>query len=895
MCSDIVLPHQLTGLKHHLMSWQAVRDLQPSVQTFLFERFRARAESNASQNKVNVPECFVLASFYMNGYGTQPDLTKAQHLILHAAANGHLVSQAYIWRIFKATGTELPINERYLATLENRAFSGSRAALHDLAIIAPERLDRVKKILKMGHAGVGASFWANDLIHGFNFAQWMNSLRDPPVLIKNLEGLSDIAGYRVNKRGDRILHIAASCGHPQAVEALLDKFPALMVNQLNDAGETPLLSACRSGHREVVEVLMKRGADPTIVTSSHESPLHWLISFEEDEMEGFGQVLLSKGADVWSSTSTATKYSEFPSGIDLDSLPPGTPLTWAVQQDRPDIVRFLIRAAGTARICVGNSNSMLKEWANKPMEWAAHYHYRECLEVMITAMKEEKIGFTYMDFLRAATHSADRFSMVLRNGTSYVDRFTDTMNYLLEETHGAAFGTGIGGFGYNLLYYAISEAHDLVVEYLLSPETAELLQAGWERLKKAAKDESDIPIRQYGVYSLEHVSSPCGNEQRTPLLECVRWNRCGLFDLLISKGADIQARSRNPFDSTKTNWSALHTFAHASHDSDVSLAEKIIEAGVSADAQLGGSVDLETPLLVAVKNNAFKLAGVLLRHGASIDAKFVSSGLITLEYPTTILGQVIASAARGSVTRVRFILTQCSALVSGRVGKETETVLIVEPERCLTAFHRAAWAHRGVFDRIPDGQSSPEAIQRGQFDFAQNRDIMYELLQHFGASKDHVNARTNDKFLRRTALHLAVDAINQAAVELMLDQETVDFSIEDANGHTALELALENARHPGIQCDGPCGLCPLPGRRWRCTICPDHDLCDACYRTSSSRSTEHNFNEVSLSETCAKIAARGKWCAAVPPEMEDLVKIINLLQSCQVRQNTREAMENLHV
>jgi ankyrin repeat protein len=47
--------------------------------------------------------------------------------------------------------------------------------------------------------------------------------------------------------GDRILHIAASCGQTEAIEALLDSFPSLEVNQLNDHGETPLLCACRAG------------------------------------------------------------------------------------------------------------------------------------------------------------------------------------------------------------------------------------------------------------------------------------------------------------------------------------------------------------------------------------------------------------------------------------------------------------------------------------------------------------------------------------------------------------------------------------------------------------------------------------------------------------------------
>ena len=34
--------------------------------------------------------------------------------------------------------------------------------------------------------------------------------------------------------------------------------------------------------------------------------------------------------------------------------------------------------------------------------------------------------------------------------------------------------------------------------------------------------------------------------------------------------------------------------------------------------------------------------------------------------------------------------------------------------------------------------------------------------------------------------------------------------------------------HTGITCDG-CAVQPILGYRWRCRICKNHDLCDACY------------------------------------------------------------------
>ncbi|KAL5325057.1 hypothetical protein ACEPPN_006179 [Leptodophora sp. 'Broadleaf-Isolate-01'] len=858
---------------HHVMSWHAVRDLQPSVQTFLFERFRARADEFASRNQVNTPECVVLASFYMNALGTQPNLEEARRLILHAAANGHQVAQANAWRFDRVTGSELATSTSPQQILERQALNGSRGALQDLAIIAPERAVEAKRIIKTGLAGVGASFWGDDLLHGFTHGPWINTFRNTTVLVENMRNLREIADYKVNRRGDRILHMAASCGQVRAVEALLDNFPSLTVDQLNDVGETPLLSACRSGHRDVVESLLSRGADPAIATSLKESPLHWLISFDEDEVHAVGQALISAGADAKSLTTKQINYSAFPSDIDFDNLPQGTPLTWAVHHDRPDIIKFLLSQPESVSLCV------IKAPNNPtPLEWAAHYHHCHCLQAMIDAMKAQRFNFTYQEFLKSAVHGADMFSMIFRNGIKYLERMKDTLDYLLEETHGASFATGLGGFGYTLLYYAISEGYNPVAKYLLAPETEALLRAGREKLRAVIDDEDHMPIRRYGVFSEEHINSPCGIEQRTPLLECIRWNHHELFDLLISRGADIHARSRNPFDGSRTNWSALHAFAYAAHDSDLTLVRKVIEAGIEVDAQTNESTDLETPLLVALKNNAFNLAQELLREGANINAACISSGFITLEQPTTVLGHLLVSAARGSVARMQVLFNQ------PQEAQDRATMFVVEPQRQLTAFHLAARAHKGVFDRIPDGKSSPVAYQRNQYDFAQNRDILNELLQHFGSSDELINARTGEALFRRTSLHLAVDAINLSAVELLLDRDSIDISAQDINGQSALDVAYLAALHQNVQCDGSCQRSPLPSRRWHCTTCPDHDLCETCYRAlqdGQGSQDVHDFEEMTLKQT--NDTEKKDWRSHIPAEQMDLAHIIELLKSRLVR------------
>ena len=96
---------------------------------------------------------------------------------------------------------------------------------------------------------------------------------ETPLIVASLEGQGEIANYLL-QRGAKIdarnagglsaLHAAAYAGHRDIVALLLTK-GADVNDGANQYGVTPLHLAAEENHLAVVELLLKHGADPTAV------------------------------------------------------------------------------------------------------------------------------------------------------------------------------------------------------------------------------------------------------------------------------------------------------------------------------------------------------------------------------------------------------------------------------------------------------------------------------------------------------------------------------------------------------------------------------------------------------------------------------------------------------
>ena len=262
---------------------------------------------------------------YTNGYGIECDTVKAFEWMRRAMRAGLHTATAYSYRYLTGLGFKLDDDSAALTALEAMAVRGSRPALDDIRAISRSKFVEMRQMIRDKAAGVEADlFFQTWMLYNNALPSWVNTLRDIHITLPLLETHKDLAGMRINKRGDRVLHLAASCGQTSGIEVMIGHFAAMEVNQINDQGGTPLLYACRSAQLSTALWLLDHGGDAKIAAKNGESTLHWLISFDEEEVNELLPKLMEGGVDVKAKSDVTIKHcTELQSGFVLDRFAPG--------------------------------------------------------------------------------------------------------------------------------------------------------------------------------------------------------------------------------------------------------------------------------------------------------------------------------------------------------------------------------------------------------------------------------------------------------------------------------------------------------------------------------------------------------------------------------------------
>ena len=159
--------------------------------------------------------------------------------------------------------------------LEVSARCGSLTVIEGYEVVRPQESERLGQVLGDLYGGVGAKMY--DRIKMLHELTRSDEIRDDFLLLQR-EALPNVKEYRVSTHGGTLPHFVSAWGRHKPLREFIDQY-GFDVNYRNNAGDTPLICAIRSGHGSNIRLLLQiYNADPSLTANNGETALHWLVS-----------------------------------------------------------------------------------------------------------------------------------------------------------------------------------------------------------------------------------------------------------------------------------------------------------------------------------------------------------------------------------------------------------------------------------------------------------------------------------------------------------------------------------------------------------------------------------------------------------------------------------------
>ena len=158
------------------------------------------------------------------------------------------------------------------------------------------------------------------------------------------------------------LRLGASSGNVDTIRRVLSSFMVDM-NFMTETNPNPLMLAAGNGDRNVVQLLLDRGAEPNMASQNGITPLHWATSWAGfwpwDGFKDVVHILLENGANPNMATTDGT-----------------TPLHYAVDYyGHKDLVQLLLDR--------GAEPNMADQGGNTPLHVAASEGYKDVVRLLL--------------------------------------------------------------------------------------------------------------------------------------------------------------------------------------------------------------------------------------------------------------------------------------------------------------------------------------------------------------------------------------------------------------------------------------------------------------------------------------------------------------------------------
>ncbi|KAL2059779.1 hypothetical protein VTL71DRAFT_10163 [Oculimacula yallundae] len=465
-------------------------------------------------------------------------------------------------------------------------------------------------------------------------------ISNPDIEVLNLVGKSSLKDFLPT---DSLIHMAARLGCIPLVMLLVDA--GADINRFSRGYGTPLTAACRGGNSDVVRYLISKGATAKRnLADTGPIPVHWLIMFEEDELEPMLSLLLEHPGSINApSTETVEMREHY-------LRPVLSPIYFAIQARYYKLVEVLL-----------NANAITK-WKSviSPLDLAASLGFPE-----IAALLLERHGPSSIVSPLIHQGLGNSIQMLLQNGSSIREMFESTIDIVLKSKYSDI--NVIDGERLTPLAHAIGEVScdsGLDLLEVLINRGAELKSSEGRIVQSLAQRDD----RHSG--SILKLLLTTGRLKPTPSLlnEICGYGHVGMLKASIDSGIDV-----NALDISATGTiGALHSSILVPGNYEIIRA--LLDHGANIDILIEKQTALETAIMSPIGDG--DVIDLFIERGASLDS---------IE-ETTILMTAARLASKINGAHIMFHL-----LRHNRVKALINTPL--KKEKWVTPLHLACLGH----------------------------------------------------------------------------------------------------------------------------------------------------------------------------------------------------------
>ena len=662
--------------------------------------------------------------------------------------------------MYDAFGLDLPpdLLEVVKTWLSNTGATGSLTAMEDMAEFGfTSELSTASAALRTRYCGIGYELFEYD---EEAFKAIVNGT-DKECKRYLLDEINQAETPNSNLK-EYHLRLVAAYGRVAPIDFLVSEHHA-RINDKDEQGDTAILFAARSGHKAVILRLLELGADPRIPGYTGETALHWLCSFDEQDIEEVTLALLSRGADL---EAQAQRFPPGDSRLNYSETEfvPGTPLHRAICRNKLQQTELLLRLGANVHALPNEDADM------SPLVLAVLLHYPDLVRACLLAPSLRADQLLILPSGRSllavalAGGSLHRLSIgrIIRHGRKREQRATETLDILLGLGIREHFHDLPGEQGRSALHFAVR--HPLVVvEWLLRHGC----RCDLNRPYMEQDDATFVPLAV--PYDERYTASDIEFREagRSPLFEAIPCNRPEMVELLLDNNAELIAHHDQPGETT-----AFYHAAYACFEK-LPVIRRFHSLGVPVDQRYQYQ---ETAFQCAVRYGCFALASFLRENGADINILAKGGLMWSCRLPVTLLGQIVVQNNSSSISRLIFLLDDTAP--GDRVGVH------VVPSLSHTVFHEMASLDGDSLDAL--------TVSRG----------LTICAEYFRPSPAIWNARSLPNYIEgsrddslegcggNTALHIAVLHANYETVWFLLEGcKDVDTTIQNDEGYSALDIA----------------------------------------------------------------------------------------------------------